>query len=188
MARVRPLGGRGTTGGAVRIVTKMPTTETCVSPDVSIGSGETVRATVDANAALGEYVRVRLNALATGPTKSLGTGLVAPGLRDRQDARPGERLHRRPSQCHRHGRVGRGAPHPGRWARVVGGGRRRAPTLRPAAPRNARPRCARPEAFLVRRNPAADLGTVDRGRHVGDLRPRHRARRRALALLGRPSP
>lgn len=57
------LGGRGTTGGAVRIVTKMPTSETFVSPDVSIGSGSTVRATVDANGAFGEYVRVRVNAL-----------------------------------------------------------------------------------------------------------------------------
>ena len=57
------LGGRGTTGGAVRIVTKMPTAENFVSPDVSIGTGQTVRATLDANAAPGERVHVRLNAL-----------------------------------------------------------------------------------------------------------------------------
>ena len=75
------LGGRGTTGGAVRIVTKMPTTETFVSPDVSIATGKTVRATLDANGTIGEHVRVRLNALGHRADELPGRDAVADSRR-----------------------------------------------------------------------------------------------------------
>ena len=71
------LGGRGTTGGAVRIVTKMPASESFVSPDVSLGSGNTVRATVDANGTVGEHVRVRVNALGHRADEVPGRDAVA---------------------------------------------------------------------------------------------------------------
>ena len=71
------LGGRGTTGGAVRIVTKMPTDDPFVSPELSFGSGRIMRATVDANGAVGDHVQVRLNVLGHRADEVPGRDAVA---------------------------------------------------------------------------------------------------------------
>src|SRR5690606_30505251 len=54
------LGGRGGAGGSLNIVSKLPKAENFVAGDVSIGTADYKRVTVDANYKLAETVAVRL--------------------------------------------------------------------------------------------------------------------------------
>lgn len=54
-------GGRGTTGGAVSLVSKQPTRDTWGDIDVTVGDDNTRRVTIDANRALSEDFAVRIN-------------------------------------------------------------------------------------------------------------------------------
>jgi catecholate siderophore receptor len=56
--------GRGSTGGAVNIVTKMPNLERSGQAIGSLGTGPFYRGTVDLNTPIGEHTAVRLNAMA----------------------------------------------------------------------------------------------------------------------------
>jgi catecholate siderophore receptor len=57
-------GGRGTTGGAVSLVSKQPTEGTWGDIDVTLGSDNTHRVTVDANRAFSDAFQVRVNLMA----------------------------------------------------------------------------------------------------------------------------
>ena len=56
-------GGRGTTGGAVSLVSKQPTEGTWGDVDVTLGSDNTRRVTVDANREFSDEFQVRLNVM-----------------------------------------------------------------------------------------------------------------------------
>lgn len=57
------LGGRGSAGGTLNIVSKLPQRGNFVSGAISYGTDDYKRATVDLNGQIGEQVSVRLNAL-----------------------------------------------------------------------------------------------------------------------------
>lgn len=57
-------GGRGTTGGAISLVSKAPTEGTWGDVDVTIGSDETRRVTLDANREFSDDFGVRINLMA----------------------------------------------------------------------------------------------------------------------------
>jgi catecholate siderophore receptor len=57
------IGGRGTTGGAVNIVSKQPVAGNFVTADATLGTDRTRRFTVDANRVLAPNVVLRLNGL-----------------------------------------------------------------------------------------------------------------------------
>ena len=58
------IGGRGTTGGAVRIVTKTPGKEDFFEPQLTLGTGESKRLVLDTNRTVDDRVAVRFNLLA----------------------------------------------------------------------------------------------------------------------------
>lgn len=57
------MGGRGSAGGSLNLVSKMPHLGTDALADLSYGTQDYKRATVDANAQIGETAAVRLNAM-----------------------------------------------------------------------------------------------------------------------------
>ncbi|MCA8928115.1 MAG: TonB-dependent siderophore receptor [Alphaproteobacteria bacterium] len=57
------ISGRGVTGGAINLVTKKPLDRDFIKPDITIGTDELFRGTVDANKVFSEKFRVRVNAM-----------------------------------------------------------------------------------------------------------------------------
>jgi catecholate siderophore receptor len=57
------MGGRGSAGGSLNLVSKMPHLGTDALADLSYGTQDYKRATVDANAQIGETAAIRLNAM-----------------------------------------------------------------------------------------------------------------------------
>lgn len=57
------LGGRGTTGGAINIITKQPTLEDFSLGSVTLGTDATKRGTLDINRQIGEHAAIRINLL-----------------------------------------------------------------------------------------------------------------------------
>ena len=70
------IGGRGTTGGAVRIVTKTPVQENFFEPQLTLGAGESKRLALDANRTIDDRVAVRFNLLAHDTAEVAGRDSV----------------------------------------------------------------------------------------------------------------
>lgn len=55
--------GRGVTGGAINLVTKKPTQDDFINPDITVGTDDLFRGTIDANKVFSEDFSIRVNAM-----------------------------------------------------------------------------------------------------------------------------